>query len=121
MSIRASKLTMSALLCIVLLLGGWVWHLHWQMLWANLIDEQCQITQKNYINEPTDPGMLALRLDFLMGYYDGHIKTLEGSRLQWMVWHEYQQTLTNAVAAFRSTSTNDLGDDPRAWIKNYRH
>jgi hypothetical protein len=90
-----------------------------QLVWAWFIDAQCRTTQESYIEKSSNPRALALRLDFLMGYYEVHSKVLAGSRLESMVRSQYQQTLTNVVAAFRSTTTNDLGDDPRAWIQKY--
>ena len=89
------------------------------MVWAWFIDAQCRTTQESFIDESIDPRALALRLDFLMGYYEAHSKVLHGSRLESIVLRGYQQTLTNAVAAFRSRTTNDLGGDPRAWIERY--
>gem|GEM_PF-5609835 len=65
------------------------------------------------------PEGLAIRLDFLMGYYDHYSKPLAGSPIEWMVQRDYQQTLTNAVALFRSQTTNDFGSDPQAWIQHY--
>lgn len=81
------------------------------------------ITQ-DMIDHPPDgfvPEGLALRLEFLVGYYDAHSKSLAGSRLESIARRDYQQTLSNAVALFRSQSTNDLGDDPQAWIQKYGH
>ena len=81
------------------------------------------ITQ-DMIEHPGDgfmPEGLVIRLDFLMGYYDHYSKPLAGSPIKWMIQREYQQTLTNAVALLRSQTTNDLGSDPRAWIRKYDH
>jgi hypothetical protein len=118
-SVRAYKI---ALVTLVFLLAFVTWR-HWmqsrQMVWASFIDAQCRTTQESFIDESIDPGALALRLDFLMGYYEAHSKVLAGSRLESIVRRGYQQTLTHAVAAFRSMTTNDLGSDPRAWIERY--
>jgi hypothetical protein len=86
---------------------------------AYFIDEQCRTTQEHYIGAESTPEALALRVDFLMGYYDAYSKSLAGSRLKQVVRWEYEQTLTNALACFRQLTTNDLGADPRAWIKRY--
>ena len=83
------------------------------------IQYQCEKTQTDFINGQTDPRSLALRLDFLMGYYDHYSKKLNGSPEAQVVWQHYCQTLTNAVKAFRQMTTNDLGNDPRAWIEKY--
>ena len=123
MSIRAYKLIIVALLCIIIFLGWCCWSSYSQIIWAGFISQQCRITQ-DVIDHPPEGDVrawLALRLDFLMGYYDYHSRSLAGSRLQEVVRHEYQQTLTNAVALFRSQSTNDLGSDPKAWIQKYEH
>jgi hypothetical protein len=89
-------------------------------MWAYLIHGQCRNTQEFFIDASSGPKALAQRLDFLMAYYDGNCKRLAGSQLGPIIWREYQQTLTNAVVAFRAASTNDLGADPRAWIEKYK-
>lgn len=112
-------MTIAALLCVVLFLAWSWWGLFRQVIPAYFIDMQCRITQDTFIDRSHDPQALALRLHFLMDYYDERGKGLVGSRLERMVQREYQQTLTNAVGAFRKMTTNDLGGDPRAWIKKY--
>ena len=119
MSVRVYKIVIGFLLCIVLLLGWSYWRLSGQVVWTYFIDAQCRTTQESFIDASPDPRALALRLDFLMGYYGAHSKALVGSHLEQIVRREYEQTLTNAVAAFRSMTTNDLGGDPRAWIQKY--
>lgn len=119
MSIRAYKLTIAVVLCIALVLAWRYWVLFGQVVWADFIDKQCRITQESFIEGSPNPQALALRLNFLIGYHDAHSKALTGSHLEQIILREYQQTLTNAVAAFRSATTNDLGGDPRAWIQKY--
>lgn len=121
MSIRAYKITIAVMLGVILLLGWWSIHLLRQQISARFIDQQCMITQ-DMVEHPGDgfvPEGLVMRLDFLMGYYDHYSKPLAGSPIKWMVQREYQQTLTNAVDLLRSQTTNDLGSDPRAWIRKY--
>lgn len=123
MSIRAYKFTVVALLCVFLLLALGCWRLYQQSVSASFIERECVFTQ-NLIDQPPDgfvPEGLAMRLDFLMGYYNTHDKTLTGSPIEWMVERDYQRTLTNALVLFRSHATNDLGSDPRAWIQKYEH
>jgi hypothetical protein len=119
MTIRAYKWSAGVLLCLVLFLAWRAFMDHRRMLTAAFIDFQCDTTQKTFIEHQTDPVALAMRLEFLMGYYEGHSRTLSGTPLAKVVERGYHQTLTNAVVAFRSWSTNDLGDDPRVWIKKY--
>ena len=119
MSVRSYKWISGFLLCAALLLA-WRWLVHYrQMVTLAFIHSQCETTQKDFIEGQTDPRSLALRLDFLMGYYDYYSKTLNGSPAAHVVWRNYCQTLTNAVNAFRQMTTNDLGSDPRAWIRKY--
>jgi len=123
MSIRAYKSVIVVLLCVSVLLAWCCWHLYGQTVSASFIERECKFTQ-DMIDHPADgfvPRGLAMRLDFLMGYYDSCHKPLVGSHLDWIVSRDYQQTLTNAVTLFRSQTTNDLGSDPRAWIKQYEN
>jgi hypothetical protein len=118
-SVRAYKVAVVILVCLLALVT-WRYSVQSrQMVWAWFIDAQCRTTQESFIDEAIDPRALALRLDFLMGYYEAHSKALAGSRLESIIRRGYQQTLTNAVEAFRSMTTNDLGGDPRAWIERY--
>lgn len=118
MSLRACKLGVLVLLCSTGFLGWQCWRLFGQIISADFIERQCVITQDVLDHPPDDygPADLAERLLFLRGYYDAHIKSLAGSRLEWIVTRDYQRTLTNAVALFRSQTTNDLGSAPDAWI-----
>ena len=69
MSVRVYKIVIGFLLCIVLLLGWSYWRLSGQVVWTYFIDAQCRTTQESFIDASPDPRALALRLDFLMGYY----------------------------------------------------
>ena len=89
------------------------------MVTARFIDYQCEITQTEYIDGQADPAVFAQRLGFLMGHYDAKSRALTGSPVAKMVDRHYYQTLTNAVAAFHRLSTNDLGADPRDWVRKY--
>ena len=123
MSIRTYKLSVALLACIVLFLGWCCWHLYGELVSASFVERQCMITQ-DMVDHPADnfvPQGLAMRLDFLMGYYDYYGRPLRGSPIEWIVQRDYQQTLTNAVVLFRSQTTNDLGSDPKAWIKKYEN
>jgi hypothetical protein len=101
-----------------------MWNLHLaytQIVSAYRVEQQCKIAQ-DIINFPPDnsgPEAVAHQVEFLMGYYNEYSNALVGSRLEWIVRRDYQQTLTNAVAAFRSQTTNDLGSNPQAWIQKY--
>jgi hypothetical protein len=121
MSIRAYKWSIAVLLGIALLLAWQSFTSHRQIVTAAFIDFQCETTQKMFIEQQLDPAVLAQRLEFLMGYYEGYSRTLKGSPIAKVTERGYHQTLTNAVLAFRQWSTNDLGADPRAWIQKYRH
>lgn len=115
MSARAYKMIAIVLLCVTLLLAWKCWVLFGQEVWFDFIEKQCMITQ-DIIGHPPDgyvPEGLANRLEFLMGYYDAHSKSLIGSPLEPVLKRDYQRTLTNAVVLFRSRTTNDLGSDPK--------
>ena len=121
MSLRPHKLFIFILLCVFVFLVWRHWSSESQKTQFDFIEKQCVITQ-GMIDHPPDgfvPTGLALRLEFLMGYYEAHSKSLKGSPLESVAARDYQQTLTNAIALFRSETTNDLGGDPRAWIKKY--
>jgi hypothetical protein len=62
---------------------------------------------------------VAHQVEFLMGYYDEYRNSLVGSQFERIVRRDCQQTLTNAIAVFRSQTTNDLGNDPKVWIQKY--
>jgi hypothetical protein len=121
MSIRAYKLTVILLLGFSFFLAWHCWGLFRQLVWADYIEKECMITQNIVKQSPDSFGMkpLVQRLEFFINYYDVHGKSLVGSRIEWIVRRDYQQSLTNAVALFRSKSTNDLGSDPQAWIRHY--
>jgi hypothetical protein len=120
MSIRTYKWSAVVLLCLVLFLA-WQWYISYgQMVAAAFIDGQCASTQESYIDGPRrDPEGLAQQLEFLMAYYDYYSRSLKGSPIARITERGYQRTLTNAVIAFRSWTTNDLGNDPRVWIQKY--
>ncbi len=88
---------------------------------VSLIDFQCKTTQEMFIEQQSDPAALAFRLEFLMSYYNHWSRTLSGTPLAEVAERSYYRTLINAVLAFRSWSTNDLGNDPHAWVKKYGH
>ncbi len=108
-----------AVLSTVLVLLGWRhFQQHRQIQTAAFLTHHCWFAQKHYIDEP-HPQLLASRLDFLITAYEYRSRVLDGSPLAADVERDYQRTLTNAVALFRRTSTNDLGDDPKVWLKHF--
>jgi hypothetical protein len=122
MSFRPHKLIITLLLCVSFFLAWRYWSSKSQKTWFDFIEKQCVITQ-DMIDHPPDgfvPTGLALRLEFLMGYYEAHSRSLKGSPFESVATRDYQQTLTNAIALFRRQTTNDLGGDPRAWIEKNR-
>lgn len=121
MSLRPHKLIIPVLICVLCFLAWRYLDSKSQKTWFYFIQKQCAITQ-DMIDHPSDgfvPTGLAHRLEFLMGYYEAHSKSLQGSQFEAVARRDYQQTLTNAVALFRRQTTNDLGSDPRAWIEKY--
>jgi hypothetical protein len=103
-----------------------MWNLHLtyaQIISAERVEQQCKIAQDIIKDAPLDNGLEAVahQVEFLMQYHDEYSNALVGSRLDGIVRRDYQQTLTNAVAFFRSKTTNDLGGNPQAWIQNYGH
>lgn len=121
MGIRAYQFIVGGLICVVLFLAWRLLMAERQAMTAASIDFQCETTQQMFIAEHSDPDpvALAMRLEFLVGYYEGYSRTLTGTPLAKVVERSYRQTLTNAVHAFRSWNTNDLGSDPQVWIKQY--
>jgi hypothetical protein len=119
MNIRAYRWSVVVLLCVVLLLG---WHcivLHRQLITASFIDLKCEDTQRAFIDGESDPKGLARHVEFLMGYYEGESQILKAGPLAKIIRRDYEQALTNAVAAFRRWTTNDLGSDPKVWVQKY--
>ncbi len=117
MSIRAYRWAVVVLALLTVFLAWRYFVLYRQMVTAAFIDHQCETTQ-SYI-DTADPAALAHHVDFLICYYNGYSKTLSGSPVARITWRDYQQALTNAVAAFHRMSTNDLGGDLDAWLKHY--
>lgn len=115
------RLIVAILLCGVGFLGWSFWHLKSQKVWFDYIEKQCRSMQSTLDHPPVgyDPTDLAQRVKFLMGYYEGHSGSLKGSSYEPIARQHYQQTLTNALALFRILTTNDLGGDPRVWVKKY--
>jgi hypothetical protein len=110
---------MAVLLSVMVLLAWRCFASYRQMVTAGFIDSQCETTQKMFIDQRPNPPALAHRLKFLIGYYEHYSRTLRGAPIAQATERAYHQTLTNAVLAFRRWSTNDLGNDPRAWIQKY--
>ncbi len=90
-----------------------------QVYAAGFLAYQCELTQQLYIDDQSNLEALALRLQFLIPAYEYRSRSLKGSSLAKVVERDYRRTLTNAITAFRRNSTNDLGDDPRVWMKKY--
>lgn len=123
MSIRSYKWSIAILLCIAASFGWQCWVLFGQVVAANFIDKECKITHElcsdSALPTTRDSSFLALRLDFLVGYYESCSNTLVGSHLEQIVRRDYEHALTNILAVLRRQTTNDLGSDPRAWIQKY--
>jgi hypothetical protein len=121
MSIRAYKLIVVLLLCIVFLLVWLCLKLYGQAVSARRVEQQCMIAQDIISHSPDESGLkgVAHQVEFLMGYYDEYSNLLVGSQFERIVRRDYQQTLTNAMAVFHSQTTNDLGNDPKVWIQKY--
>ncbi len=119
MKTRTSAIAV-AVLSTLLVLSGWRhFQQHRQIQTAAFLTHHCWLTQTLYIDEKPDSKALALRLDFLIQAYEYRSRVLDGSPLAADVERDYQRTLTNAVALFRRTATNDLGADPKVWLKHY--
>ena len=106
---------------MVVYLGWCYMHVDGQLISADFIEVQIKHTQE-MIDDPSrfSPDTFAFQLEFLTGYVDYHIKSLNGSLIEWVVRRDYQQTLTNSLIYFRAQTGKDLGGDPQAWIKFYR-
>jgi hypothetical protein len=124
MSIRAQKWSIAALLCIAVFLGWRCCVLLGQVITAEFVDKECKIAQGFCSESYTGPNplgapYLAFRLEFLIGYYESRTNTLAGSRLEEIVRRDYEQAVSDLLAALRRETTNDLGSDPHAWIQKY--
>jgi hypothetical protein len=118
MSVRSYKFSVAVLLCITVFLSWRLWVLFGQVVAADFIDKECRITQdfcRDFsLLQRRDASLLAIRLEFLMGYYESRSNTLVASHLEQIVHRDYEQALTNALDTLRRETTNDLGSDPRA-------
>lgn len=120
MSIRAYKWSIGILLCVIALLTWRCFGMFGQMVAASFVHKQCETTRRMFIeSELSDLRGLAMRLQFLKGYYSHYGRTLAGSHIAPLVDYDYQRTLKDAVTAFRSWTTNDLGGDVEPWIQKY--
>ena len=123
MSIRSYRLAIGVLLCVAVLLGWRCWVLFGQAVTADFIDKECKITDDACRAIPVPPRhdlvIPAHHLEFLISYYEARSNSLAGSHLEQIVRRDYEQTISNALALFRRETTNDLGNDPRIWIKKY--
>ncbi len=123
MSVRSYKWSVAVLLCVAVFFGWRCWVLFGQVVTADFVDKECKITQDLCRDYPLmtngDASFLAMRLEFLMGYYESRSNTLAGSRLEQIVRRDYEQALTTLLDTLRRETTNDLGSDPHAWIQKY--
>ncbi|MBI1176408.1 hypothetical protein GC207_03110 [bacterium] len=85
---------------------------------ASFVHHQIETTQKSYIDGVSDVRSLAMRLNFLRGYYEHEMQFVTHPVLRESLERNYRQTLTNAMVVLRGL-TNDLGNDPDAWIDRY--
>jgi hypothetical protein len=118
MSTRSYKWTIGILVCLVAFFAWRCFVLYGERINATFISHQCEMTDEISSYE-TNPEALAYQVQFLQSYYQYHSKALEGSPLHRIVTIEYQNSLTNAVSAFRRITTNDLGGDINDWLKKY--
>jgi hypothetical protein len=123
MSIRSYKWSVAGLLCVAIFLSWRCCVLFGQVVAADFVDKECKNTEdlcSDYaLMSNRDPSFLAIRLKFLIGYYEGRSNTLAGSHLEQIVRRDYDQALTKVLDTLRRETTNDLGNDPHAWIQKY--
>ncbi|HEU5071610.1 MAG TPA: hypothetical protein VFV96_14495 [Verrucomicrobiae bacterium] len=108
------------LLVAVVLLGWQVLTSYRQTVTAMFISHQCETTEL-VAREFSDPETIAHRTEFLICYYQGHSRTLEGTPLARLVRRDYEHTLTNVLMAYQRVSTNDFGAQIKAWSQQYAH
>ena len=117
MSIRQYKTAIVVLVALVLFLAWRCFSLYSQMVNAAFISHQCE-NVGDYANAISNPASLGNDLNFLVGYCELNNKSLN-PRIHRVVYRDYQRALTNVLAQLRVITTNDLGEDPRAWIEKY--
>ena len=106
---------------LVCMTGYFAWRyltLQRQLATASFIQHQIDTTQRSYVVGASDVRGLALRLNFLRGYFDEQILAVDDPVLRRSLERDYRETLTNAMIALRGL-TNDLGDDLDVWIETY--
>jgi hypothetical protein len=120
---RWKSITFWAVLILVVAVMFFAWQAgtsYRQTMTAMFISHQCETTER-IAREATDPQTIAHHTEFLIGYYRGHSRTLQGSRLARVVRRDYEHTLTNVLLSYQRVSTNDFGAQIQAWSQKYAH
>jgi len=118
-----SSITFWFVLALLVALGflGWQTITNYrETVTAMFISHQCETTER-IAREVTDPETIAHQTEFLICYYQGHSRTLEGTRLARVVRRDYEHTLTNVLMLYQRVSTNDFGAQIQTWSEKYAH
>jgi hypothetical protein len=91
-----------------------------QTVTAMFISHQCETTER-IAREFADPETIAHHTEFLICYYQGNYRTLEGTRLASITRRDYEHTLTNILMSYQRVSTNDFASQIQAWSTKYAH
>ncbi len=106
------------LVLLVLLLAWRCFRLEGQMFTAGSLSHDCEMVEDNS-GIRSDTAALAFDLARLTAEYEAASNTLTGSFVNRVVQRDYQHAVASCLTQFRRITTNDLGNDPRAWIQKY--
>jgi hypothetical protein len=118
-----SSITFWVIFALLVALGflGWQTVTNYkQTVTAMFISHQCETTER-IAREVPDPQTIAHHVEFLICYYQGHSRALEGTRLARIARRDYEHTLTNALMSYQRVSTNDFRSQIEAWSQKYAH
>jgi hypothetical protein len=119
-SIRSYRVMVAALFCISAALGWYCWTLYQEEQAFSLIESRCRAADDSEKNAPNgvEAGIDLPTLHALVRDYGDYIKQV-GPRLEPTATHDYQQALKQMLGRLRKEGLKDLGDDPKAWMKEY--
>ncbi len=111
-----------SLVCVglVVLSGCLYWNYASTTIRVAFASEQTKIFEEMRTRAlQTDATGAAACLEYVVGYYPSGTKQVTGSRLDRIVEHERSLAVRDIVTLLRTTTGEDLGDNPGAWIQKY--
>lgn len=122
-TIGYKRLTAALVAAVVLLAAVSLW-LFWELEWLRVrvafAAEQTAIFEEMRTRAlRSEPAEAAGCLEYVVNYYASGTKQEAGSRLDQIVERERARTVQDIIGHLRSSTGQDLGDDPGAWIERF--